>query len=173
MAKKENSRNDKIGKIEEEIKKLQESLEALKKEKAPEKPPQTPRGKTRVKKAEKQKEAVPPKAEKKDVPKPAQPVAVKPAVKPAAPSAARKQWLRFERMVGERWLVWVGAIVVAAGFGIFLKYAFEMGWVNEYARSALGVVCGGLLLWFGEYLFRKKFSARTQAPCSRYEDFRL
>jgi uncharacterized membrane protein len=162
VAKKENSRNDRIGKIEEEIKKLQQSLEAIKKEKAPEEPLKTARKKMRVKKDEKPMEAVPPKAEKKDLPKPSRPADAKPPAKPVAPSVARKQWLRFERMVGERWLVWVGAIVVAAGFGIFLKYAFEMRWVNEYARIALGVVGGGLLIWLGEFLFRRKFTALAQ-----------
>lgn len=174
----ENSRNGKIDKLEQEIKKLQESLEALKKEripeppkegeakkasaakerKKPEKPEKPPKKVIRREPAEGQKQA-PPEPPKPRVEKQAE---VKKPEIPKPPTEARKQWLRFERMVGERWLVWVGAIVVAAGFGIFLKYAFERGWVNEYARIAMGVAGGGLLIWFGEYLFRRKFAALAQ-----------
>ncbi len=160
VAKKEDARNDKIDKIEEEIKKLQESLKELRQEKtagkapASEKGEKKPRKPVKKQKAKAPQKAVPPPKEKK--PEAGQGKA------PKSPSEARKQWLRFERMVGERWLVWVGAIVFAAGFGVFLKYAFEQGWVNEYARIALGVVGGGLLIWFAEYLFKKSFTALGQ-----------
>jgi uncharacterized membrane protein len=161
---KDNSRDDKIDKIEEQIKKLQESLEALKKETAKEElhrpkkkvPPRRPKPSAVQKK---EKPPKPPKAPKPPKEKRAEP---EKAGAPQPPSEARKQWLRFERMVGERWLVWVGAIIVAASFGIFLKYAFEKGWINEYARIAMGIAGGGFLIWFAEYLFKRKFTALAQ-----------
>jgi uncharacterized membrane protein len=163
VAEKGDSRNGKIEKLEEEIKRLQESIEVLKQEKVPKGEPEPPHKEVRKKRppkeARREKAATPQKASKAMAEKsvtPLRPQVLKP------PSEARKQWLRFERMVGERWLVWVGAIVVAAGFGIFLKYAFEQGWVNEYARIALGVVGGGLLIWFAEFLFKRRFTALAQ-----------
>ncbi|OQX56167.1 MAG: hypothetical protein B5M53_02910 [Candidatus Cloacimonas sp. 4484_209] len=74
----------------------------------------------------------------------------------------QEKWLRFERVVGERWLVWIGAFVFAAGFGLFLKYAFEQGWINEIARFILGFLGGILLVWFAEFLYKKKFVALAQ-----------
>lgn len=156
MANKGDGRNGKIEKIEEEIKKLQESLEELKQGKAAEAPKEetTSRKPEKKRRTKKPPKVTTPAREKKKEDKQHE--------VQKSPSEARKQWLRFERMVGERWLVWVGAVVFAAGFGVFLKYAFEQGWVNEYARIALGVVGGGLLVWFAEYLFRKRFTALAQ-----------
>lgn len=73
-----------------------------------------------------------------------------------------KQWLKLERIIGERWLVWVGALALAAGFGVFMKYAFEQGWINEALRIIIGFLGGLLLIFFSEFLYRKNFQALAQ-----------
>jgi len=73
-----------------------------------------------------------------------------------------REWLKLERIIGERWLVWVGALAFAAGFGVFMKYAFEQGWINELARVILGFLGGLLLMVFSEFLYKKQFRALAQ-----------
>ena len=81
---------------------------------------------------------------------------------PGIPSQVREKWLQLEAIIGERWLVWVGALVVAGGFGIFLKIAFERGWLNEMARFVLGLLGGFLIMGFAEFLYKKKFRSLAQ-----------
>ncbi|HNS32502.1 MAG TPA: DUF2339 domain-containing protein [bacterium] len=85
--------------------------------------------------------------------------------KPAEPVITGKRdgnWLGFERLIGERWLVWVGTLVFAAGFAVFLKQAFERGWIDESARTLFGFIAGFLFIGLSEFLNRKKFSALSQ-----------
>ena len=77
-----------------------------------------------------------------------------------------KEWLRLERIVGERWLVWVGAFVFAAGLAIFIKYAFEQGWINASARILLGFAAGFIFMGLGEFLYGKKYNALAQGISS-------
>ncbi len=163
MDRKKDSMDWKIEKLESDMKKLRASLDALKREKEEERPPPE-----EEKRSPEKKEAAPrkktKKAEKKaPVIKP-EPVLPPPEVEPS--DTARMKWLQFERMVGERWLVWVGALVFATGVGIFLKYAFEQGWVNEFSRIILGFLGGMLSIWFGEFLFKKKYEALAQGISS-------
>ena len=152
--------------LESRITKLEQEIEILKEELKSQKVKAIP-----SKKVSPLKEKIVPQKEEKIVPKEAPSVTLKkpsiqkekriePAHKP--PVKIEKRWLTFERIIGERWLVWVGALVFAAGFGIFLKYAFEQGWVNEISRIALGFLSGFLLLWLAESLFRKRFTALAQ-----------
>src|ERR1043165_5952238 len=63
----------------------------------------------------------------------------------------------FEQAVGSRWLAWAGALIVIAGIGLFVKYAYDQGWIRVppamrcMARAAFGVT----LLGMGEFLRRK------------------
>lgn len=74
----------------------------------------------------------------------------------------RKNWLKLERIIGERWLVWVGALAFATGFGVFMKYAFEQGWINEVARITLGFLAGLIFIGLSEFLYKKNFQALAQ-----------
>ena len=149
---KKDSIESRIERLEEELKKLKDDL------KRPEKEKVAPKSVPSVKK-----KVVPPKEEPSVIKKEIPPKAIeKPETTQKPPSERYNRWLEFERMIGERWLVWVGALVFAAGFAIFLKYAFEQGWLNEGARIILGFSCGFMLIWFAEFLFRKKFIPLAQ-----------
>lgn len=141
--------------IESRIEKLEKELEKLKKDKKKE-------DRKVRKKPEKLRKTVKATHQKKDIKKRA--TAKEPKIKKekVVPGKGKSRWDSFERMVGERWLVWVGTVVFAIGFAIFLKYAFEQGWINEIARCVLGFIVGILLLWFAWYLFKRKFVALAQ-----------
>lgn len=57
--------------------------------------------------------------------------------------------LRSETAVGERWLLVVGLLLVVAGVGLFLKYAFERNWIGPEVRCAGGFLFGLLLVAAG------------------------
>ena len=77
-----------------------------------------------------------------------------------------KEWLRLERIVGERWLVWVGAFIFASGLAFFIKHAFEQGWINASARVLLGFAAGFIFMGLGEFLYGKKYNALAQGISS-------
>jgi uncharacterized membrane protein len=141
--------------IESRIEKLERELERLKKDKkkADKKERKKAGKKRKTRKVTQQKKVI---KERKTVKE------LQHGKKKILPGKGKNRWDSFERIVGERWLVWVGAVVFAIGFAIFLKYAFEQGWVNEIARCILGFLVGVLLLWFAYILFRKKFVALAQ-----------
>ncbi len=74
-------------------------------------------------------------------------------------SGAAKPRLNLERLLGERVIAWVGALIVVAGVGLFVKLAYDQGWLRfpPLARCAMGGVFGALLLVAGEVL-RKRVS---------------
>ncbi|MDO8505759.1 MAG: DUF2339 domain-containing protein [bacterium] len=84
---------------------------------------------------------------------------LKPVVDMVAPTQSpvrqEKKEIDMERTIGTRWLAWVGFVSFIVGVGLFLKYAFEQGWINEIARVTLGYVGGAALAGVGE-LLRKK-----------------
>jgi len=154
-----NSIEVRIRKLEEELSKLKKEFQSENIEKKPTLKKQPPKTKKEVKTKKKTTPPKEPPAVKKELP--VQPESmIEPVLKKAVKSQAA--WLRFEQMVGERWLVWVGVVVFAAGFGIFLKYAFEQGWLGETARTVLGFLAGLLIIWFGEFLHKKKFGPLSQ-----------
>jgi uncharacterized membrane protein len=63
-----------------------------------------------------------------------------------------------EKLIGERLLTFIGIIVLVIGIAFFVKYAIDKDWINETGRTAIGVLCGGILLGFAHRL-RKNFSA--------------
>lgn len=65
--------------------------------------------------------------------------------------------MNFERLLGERVIAWVGAIIVVAGVGLFVKLAYDQGWLRfpPAARCALGAGFGVALLVVGEFLRRR------------------
>lgn len=65
-----------------------------------------------------------------------------------------------ERMIGERWAMIVGAIVVVIGVGLFFKWAYDVGWLQAIApwlRCALGAMFGAVLVGVGE-IARKRIN---------------
>jgi uncharacterized membrane protein len=76
---------------------------------------------------------------------------------PAAPAATPSaQWLRsLERRIGQRWMTWVGAVVMLFGAGFFVKYAFDSGWIGHLGRVIIGLLLGVALLAGGDRAIRR------------------
>lgn len=102
------------------------------------------------------------------VPRSPAPEASVPPAKPAAPPAVitgpTKPRIDLERLLGERVIAWVGALIVVAGVGLFVKLAYDQGWLRfpPVARCALGAGFGMALLLVGEFL-RRRVSAVSGA----------
>jgi len=73
-----------------------------------------------------------------------------------------KHLLNLERIIGERYLVWVGALILAAGLAFFVKHAFEQGWISASARIILGFMAGFIFIGFGEFLYKKRYDSLAQ-----------
>ncbi len=61
-----------------------------------------------------------------------------------------------ETEIGGNWLSKIGIAALFIGLTLFFKYAFEMGWINEVVRVALGGLAGLVLLSLGEYFNQQK-----------------
>jgi uncharacterized membrane protein len=68
----------------------------------------------------------------------------------------------FEKRVGERWLNWVGVVLLFFGVAFFIKYAMEHRRLGPEARVALGVLTGLVLLALGGHFVRRKMRAFGQ-----------
>ncbi|MEO5643534.1 MAG: DUF2339 domain-containing protein [Bacteroidia bacterium] len=64
----------------------------------------------------------------------------------------------FEKLIGERLLTFIGVIILVIGIAFFVKFAIDKEWINETGRTAIGILCGGILLGFAHRL-RKNFEA--------------
>jgi uncharacterized membrane protein len=51
----------------------------------------------------------------------------------------------------ENWLLKVGVLMILAGFGWFISYAFAHNWIGPVGRITLGFIAGGLITIFGTY----------------------
>jgi uncharacterized membrane protein len=61
-----------------------------------------------------------------------------------------------EKLIGERLLTFIGVIILVIGIAFFVKFAIDKNWINETGRTAIGILCGGVLLGFAHRL-RKNF----------------
>lgn len=79
-----------------------------------------------------------------------------PAATPVRPVKTRAERLdALERMVGTRWLNWVGALVTLAGTAFLLKFLYDRGWIGPAGRVTIGMGIGVSLLWLGELRLRR------------------
>lgn len=51
-----------------------------------------------------------------------------------------------EKFVGENLINKIGIGILVLGIGFFVKYAIDQNWINEVARTAIGILCGGILI---------------------------
>lgn len=84
---------------------------------------------------------------------PAQPVEMVPAPEKKT-SGSRSR--RFEKLVGENLMSKLGALALVIGIGFFVKFAIDKNWINEVARTALGL-CVGFGLWGVAYRLRDAY----------------
>lgn len=96
------------------------------------------------------------------------PVIAKPAPAPprraAAPKPKRPTW-SWEQLVGGKLFAALGALVVVTGLALFLKLAYDYGWLNQISgagKCLIGASFGIALLVAGE-LARRKWNALASA----------
>lgn len=69
-----------------------------------------------------------------------------------APKPPAKEKLFFERhpdlekFIGERLVTFIGIAILVTGIAFFVKYAIDQNWINETGRTAIGILCGGILI---------------------------
>ncbi|MFH1749061.1 MAG: DUF2339 domain-containing protein, partial [Planctomycetota bacterium] len=71
------------------------------------------------------------------------------------PSTPRRS---LEVLIAERWMAWVGALVIVVAAGFFIKLAYDMGWwgrIPDIGKCTLAGVFGALLLVGGEIALRR------------------
>lgn len=64
----------------------------------------------------------------------------------------------FERFIGENLINKIGIAILVVGVGLFVKFAIDKDWINEWSRVGIGLLAGALLIGFGHFL-RKSFRA--------------
>lgn len=84
-------------------------------------------------------------------------------VKPLVPkeswySKFRKKNPDLEKFIGENIVSKIGIAILVIGIAFFVKYAIDKEWINEIARSGIGILCGGIVLGFAHRL-RANFKA--------------
>ena len=90
-------------------------------------------------------------------------VTAPPRRRPPAPAGLDKEWWQdFEKTVGKRWITWSGVIVLFLAAALFVKHAFDSGWLGPVAKIAMGVVFGTALLVAGDRFVRKGYRALGQ-----------
>lgn len=80
-----------------------------------------------------------------------------PTVKPPQPSFFERN-PDLEKFIGENLINKIGIGILVLGIGFFVKYAISQNWINEIGRTAIGIVCGGILIGLAHRL-RKTFAA--------------
>ncbi len=79
-----------------------------------------------------------------------------PGPTPSPPSPFTADGLAsFERLIGTRWLNWVGALVTLVGTAFLLKFLYDRGWIGPSGRVAIGMGIGAGLLYLGEFRLRR------------------
>lgn len=63
-----------------------------------------------------------------------------------------------EKFIGERLVTFIGIAVLVIGIAFFVKYAIDREWINEIGRTAIGILCGGILIGVAHRL-RKSYTA--------------
>ena len=69
----------------------------------------------------------------------------------------------FEELLASRWIVWLGAIVIALGSVFLVKFSIEQGWLGPAVRDALTLILGVALISGGEWLRRRPLQRRIAA----------
>jgi uncharacterized membrane protein len=110
-------------------------------------------------------------------PRPAQPAVSRPSVAPPpsisaarpaantvpgavplpAPAVPGARGARLEKVLAERWLIYVGIIAMLFATAFFIKYTFDNHWVGPRGRIAVGLLCGSLIVLWSDRLLRSGY----------------
>ncbi len=73
-----------------------------------------------------------------------------------------------EESLTSRWLVWLGAVMIALGSVFLVKYSIERGWLGPTVRVASGFVLGVALVLAGEWLRQRPLQRAIAAVRPNY-----
>lgn len=98
--------------------------------------------------------------------RPLEPVSTKAPEPAMVPSPPRKTlWEKFkeknpdlEKFIGENLINKIGILILVLGIVFFVKYAIDKNWINETARTGIGILAGAIVMFFAHRL-RKNFKA--------------
>lgn len=90
-------------------------------------------------------------------------------VKPTPPITPKEGWYeRFrknnpdiEKFIGENLASKIGIAILVLGIAYFVKFAIDKNWINEVARTGIGILCGAIVMTFAHKLHKtyKSFSS--------------
>lgn len=80
---------------------------------------------------------------------------------PAAPAGGRLE--RLESKIGQRWIAWVGAIVLFFSAAFFLKHAFENDWIGPTGQVVICALAGLAILACGSRFIVKGWRTLGQS----------
>lgn len=67
-----------------------------------------------------------------------------------------KETLSLEEIIGGKWFLKIGVVVIVIGMAFFFKYAFEnYSWITDTVKIAMGLLAGLVMLGIGEMTIRK------------------
>ena len=105
----------------------------------------------------------PPKAQPVEL---AAPLPAAPVSEPTDRLPVEKQSL--EEVLTSRWMVWLGAVVIALGSVFLVKYAIDQGYLGPAARDSLTFLLGVSLVVGGEWLRRRPLQRAIAAIGPNY-----
>jgi uncharacterized membrane protein len=85
-----------------------------------------------------------------------------PLQRPSAPQpqparAGAAAGMDIERVIGGKWLNWIGIAALLVGTAFFLKYAFDNNWIGPLGRVTIGLLAGTALIVYSQWLFKKTY----------------
>lgn len=79
------------------------------------------------------------------------------ATDPPATAVPAARSAQLERVLAERWLIYVGIIAMLFATAFFIKYAFDSRWVGPRGRVSVGLLCGSILVLWSDRLLRRGY----------------
>ncbi len=86
-----------------------------------------------------------------------------PVEPPPAQPPADGPPLTLEFILGTRWFVWVGVVLLLVSAVLFVKYAYDNSWIDPQGRLAIGTVAGVVALVLGQHFRRRDWSVLFQS----------
>ncbi len=86
-----------------------------------------------------------------------------PPPEPPQPPSAESPRLSLEFILGTRWFVWVGVVLLLVSAVLFVKYAYDNAWIGPQGRLAIGTVAGVVALVLGQHFRRREYQVLFQS----------